>query len=111
MTSDQYGHYLAVNVNKILDGMDTDEIIAQSKPVACKDHLVITKCTPNSQKQCEKATEDLFRLFKEFLLTPQSKYGHLTYFVCEFVESWHGIAYLSQVKAFQCDFKEQSTDR
>ena len=48
MTSDLYGHYLTVNVNKILNGLDTDEIIAKSKPVVCKDQLVITKCNPNA---------------------------------------------------------------
>jgi hypothetical protein len=67
------------------------------------------RCQTSSRKQCEKATSELFGYYTQFYF-PKNKFGSLSNFVCEFIESNNGIIYLSQVRAFECDFKIEGQD-
>ena len=109
----EFKNHLCVNVTDALDQFDREQEEyneqtqgkgdSNKKVKQPKLNLQIIKYQPNSKKKCEETTSLLYRLFKNHFF-PQSQFGDLTMFVCEFIESSNGITYFIGVKAFQCDF-------
>ncbi|TNV87812.1 hypothetical protein FGO68_gene7175 [Halteria grandinella] len=66
------------------------------------DNLTMMNCRPSALRQAQQMTEDIYRLFSQYYLKIQ-KYGHISQFVCDFMEDNNGIMYLLQVKSFECE--------
>ena len=61
------------------------------------------KSNPSSKPACEEASKILYRLFNQYFF-PQDQFGNLKLFVCEFIESSNGTAFVDCIRAFECDF-------
>jgi len=49
-------------------------------------------------------------MFKENFF-PNTHFGNLNNFVCEFIESKNGLLYLNMIRAIECELLEQKNER
>lgn len=66
------------------------------------ENLAMMNCRPSAIQQAQLMTMDLFRLFSQYYLKIQ-RYGHVSQFVCDFIEDSNGLFHFLQVKSFECE--------